>query len=57
MREESQFQMVSLINGDLPDYYEEIYTGLSQKNPYEYESNTSGIATSTTNIIYQHLWT
>ena len=39
---------------DLLVYYKEIYTGLSQKNRSEYERNPSGIATSTTNIIYPH---
>ena len=56
MREES-----SVLNGlndqwtdDLLVYYKEIYTGLSLKNRSEYERNPSGIATSTTNIIYPH---
>ena len=37
---------------DLLGYYKEIYTGRSQKNRSEYGRNLSGIATSTTNIIY-----
>ena len=58
MREES-----SVSNGLTDDqwtddllvfYSKEIYTGLSQKNQSEYERNPSGIATSTTNIIYPY---
>ena len=39
---------------DLFGYYKDIYTGLSQKNRSEYGRNPSGIATSTTIIIYPH---
>ena len=37
---------------DLLTYHKQIYSELSQKNRSEYERNPSGIATSTTNIIY-----
>ena len=39
---------------DLLGYYKEIYSGLSQENRSEYGRNPSGIATSTTNVIYPH---
>ena len=56
MREESSVSngLTDQCTDDLLVYYKEIYTGLSQKNRSEYGRNPSGIATSTTNIIYPH---
>ena len=56
MREESSVSngLTDQWTDDLLVYYKEIYTGLSQNNRSEYGGNPSGIATSTTNIIYPH---
>ena len=56
MREESSVSngLTDQWTDDLLGCYKEIYTGLSQKNRSEYGRNPSGIATSTTNIIYPH---
>ena len=57
MREESSVSngLTDQWTDDLLVYYKEIYTGLSQKNRSEYGRNpSSGIATSTANIIYPH---
>ena len=54
VREESSVSngLTEQWNDDLLVYYKEIYTGLSQKNQFEYERNPS--ATSTTNTMYPH---
>ena len=53
-REESSFLngLTDQWTDDILGYYKEIYTGLSQMNRSEYGRNPSGIATSTTNIVY-----
>mgnify|MGYP006201215761 CR=1 FL=1 len=54
VREESSFLngLTDQWTDDILGYYKEIYTGLSQMNRSEYGRNSSGIATSTTNIVY-----